>query len=207
MAILAGMLLPALGRARDEARKVRCQSNLSQLAKAANLYLLKYGGNECYPEPARSFRGTDGLAVLYWTDIIDDPTVFHCPAQGTAQPLQKVGTGENGALLVDRWDGSLTGHCIEYAGRGRSADADGQFLDGASTESFTESALGSDQPFACDLNENHSDGINVVFFDSHVEFLPDAGQYVGRGSGFGMGVESALRFMDHPDPDNTAPVR
>ncbi len=38
IAILAGMLLPALGRGRDKARAAACQSNLRQLVTAAVMY-------------------------------------------------------------------------------------------------------------------------------------------------------------------------
>ncbi|MFM7102484.1 MAG: type II secretion system protein [Verrucomicrobiota bacterium] len=38
IAILAGLLFPVLGRARDKARSAACQSNLRQLALAASMY-------------------------------------------------------------------------------------------------------------------------------------------------------------------------
>ena len=41
IAILAGMLLPALARAREEARRATCKNNLNQIAKAA----VTYSGN------------------------------------------------------------------------------------------------------------------------------------------------------------------
>ena len=38
IALLVGLLLPALGRAREEARKTQCRSNLRQLGLAMNIY-------------------------------------------------------------------------------------------------------------------------------------------------------------------------
>jgi prepilin-type processing-associated H-X9-DG protein len=73
-AVLAGMLLPALGRARHEARKVKSMSNLSQIAKASMLWLLKHGGNEFYPP---------SLKELVDRGIIGDPRVFIHPAGHT----------------------------------------------------------------------------------------------------------------------------
>jgi type II secretory pathway pseudopilin PulG len=47
IAILAGLLLPALARAREEARKANCKENLSQLGKA--IYAYTQNNNETYP--------------------------------------------------------------------------------------------------------------------------------------------------------------
>ena len=38
IALLVGLLLPALGRAREEARKTQCRSNLRQIGLATNIY-------------------------------------------------------------------------------------------------------------------------------------------------------------------------
>jgi prepilin-type N-terminal cleavage/methylation domain-containing protein len=43
IAILAGLLLPALARAREEARKANCKENLSQLGKAIVAYNQNFG--------------------------------------------------------------------------------------------------------------------------------------------------------------------
>ena len=43
IAILAGMLLPALARAREEARKANCKENLAQVGKGIAAYTQNYG--------------------------------------------------------------------------------------------------------------------------------------------------------------------
>ena len=63
IAILAGMLLPALGRARDEARKVRCASNLKQFGIIFRMYSGESKGY--FPPP--------GLNARYYI-LGDDPT-------------------------------------------------------------------------------------------------------------------------------------
>lgn len=42
IAILAGMLLPALARSREEARKSNCKNNLKQMGTALNIYAENY---------------------------------------------------------------------------------------------------------------------------------------------------------------------
>lgn len=55
IAILAAMLLPALGRARAKARQITCVSNMKQAMIAQNLYMNDYGFFLC-----RNFAGAEG---------------------------------------------------------------------------------------------------------------------------------------------------
>ena len=182
IAILAGMLLPALGRARDEARKVRCVSNLRQLGTAMALYLNKYGDQTSFAEPAESFRGDCFIVTLFWLDLVGEPKLFACPATSD--------TGPDGVERPDtaaEWasDATLTSTQCSYAGRCKLAS--GHTYDHrTTTDSFTESVMGSASAMACDKNTsaargtpNHNDGVNVVYFDTHVKFEPETGEYVG----------------------------
>jgi len=94
IAILAGMLLPILARAREEARRSTCANNLGQVGKAQTAYMNTNGNFWSFEEDYRygsggrsnvqaQIRGMhnpcESLAVLYpkW---IDDVTVFKCPS-------------------------------------------------------------------------------------------------------------------------------
>ena len=55
IALLVGLLLPALGRAREEARKTQCRSNLRQLGLAVNIYA---NDNKGYTPPAYGYYQT-----------------------------------------------------------------------------------------------------------------------------------------------------
>jgi prepilin-type processing-associated H-X9-DG protein len=74
MSILAGMLLPALGSARGEARKVRDMSNLAQIGKGAMMWALNNGDNQYFPPTLRS---------IWDAGIIDEPRVFLSPSANT----------------------------------------------------------------------------------------------------------------------------
>src|SRR5690349_2068370 len=49
IAILAGMLLPALAKAKERAVRAKCQNNLKQISLAMHMYVLDF--NDYLPEP------------------------------------------------------------------------------------------------------------------------------------------------------------
>jgi len=84
IAILAGLLLPALARAREEARRKQCNSNLGQIVKACVTYQEPNG--DFFPAQAQYLTGTvdvyapmPSLAILY-PGYIDNVRVFRCPS-------------------------------------------------------------------------------------------------------------------------------
>jgi prepilin-type N-terminal cleavage/methylation domain-containing protein/prepilin-type processing-associated H-X9-DG protein len=93
IAILAGLLLPALARAREESRRKACDSNLSQIVKACTTYQEPNG--DFFPAHDQEGDGQDvtaesgsggvrffpmpSLANLYPT-YVDNPKVFACPS-------------------------------------------------------------------------------------------------------------------------------
>jgi len=102
IAILAGLLLPALARAREESRRKSCDSNLSQIVKACTTYqepngdffpaFLQQVGPGCPTNPyvpvagQTTSQGCDGsfqpmpsLAALY-PAYVDNVKVFGCPS-------------------------------------------------------------------------------------------------------------------------------
>ncbi|MEI8244194.1 MAG: type II secretion system protein [Lentisphaerota bacterium] len=94
IAILAGMLLPALGKAREKAKTTKCINNMKQLGNGMSFYFVDY--SDCVPQPL----STDGSTLnTQWDYLIrtyvglpasavngvggyprGEKSVYHCPA-------------------------------------------------------------------------------------------------------------------------------
>ena len=68
IAILAGMLLPALGKVKEQGRNVACSNNLKQLVMLSLVYA---NSNDDFPCPARQYQGQwSSGSDLFWTDML-----------------------------------------------------------------------------------------------------------------------------------------
>ena len=76
IAILAGMLLPALGRAREQARRVNCLSNVKQLGTAFHMYAQDFG--DSFVNYGAYAGGTNSLVPLY--SYATSLRIFTCPS-------------------------------------------------------------------------------------------------------------------------------
>ena len=78
IAILAAILFPVFGRARENARRASCQSNLKQLGLAFVQYSQDY--DETLPLPVRNNNGSD----LFWPALVQpyvkSEQIFECPS-------------------------------------------------------------------------------------------------------------------------------
>ncbi|HYG76952.1 MAG TPA: prepilin-type N-terminal cleavage/methylation domain-containing protein [Planctomycetota bacterium] len=81
IAILAGLILPVLARARESARRTSCGSNINQIAKAMFMYA-DVPANGIFPCDGAQWNsdGDYNLGPLY-RGYIADPKVFSCPSK------------------------------------------------------------------------------------------------------------------------------
>jgi len=91
ISILAAILFPVFARAREQARKASCQSNLKQIGLAIAMYVQDY--DETYPMAYMAYSasnpdwyGTTTASAAYWFTILQPYTknkqLFICPTAG-----------------------------------------------------------------------------------------------------------------------------
>lgn len=90
--ILAGMLLPALGRAKEAGRRISCLNNMRQLGLSMKMYLSD--NDDLFPPRSGSERWPSKLAEFYL-----NPSILRCMSDG----LDPKTVGVNTNHLADTW--------------------------------------------------------------------------------------------------------
>ena len=113
--ILAAILLPALARARESARRASCQNNLKQWGLVFKMYSgeakggkypmiaqFQQPGVDCEAGGANDTFPDDGDAATYYSayvpsiypEYISDPNIYVCPSDSGPPPMENPNTGE-----------------------------------------------------------------------------------------------------------------
>ena len=104
IALLIAILLPSLGKAREQAKRTKCCANLKNLTTGAVVYASEWAdklpvqdgqGQNNYAAPYTYQMNRDGgywgFGLLYYLKTITDPRVYYCPAQTNAAFMLKDG--------------------------------------------------------------------------------------------------------------------
>ncbi|HEX2999478.1 MAG TPA: prepilin-type N-terminal cleavage/methylation domain-containing protein [Armatimonadota bacterium] len=184
LAILAAILFPVFARARENARKTSCQSNLRQISNAFALYLQDY--DQAYPNtgdptlfmgrkwrwPLQPYLAFAGQRTGSYTSQSFNPAVLMCPSDSIAQQY---------------YDGTSYSYSAAFYTPVAATTVDKYFwLSGVSVQSQTEAAVlyPAQKILAGEWSSNHqalsgadqgwwdNGGARVFLFaDGHVRFV------------------------------------
>ncbi len=103
--ILAAILLPALARAREAARRASCQNNLKQFGLVYKMYANEAGGGKFPPMQfeAYSLRNADiaigPMVRAIYPEYMTDPSIALCPSDPNSS-LEDIRNDETGRLDI-----------------------------------------------------------------------------------------------------------
>ena len=187
IAILAGMLLPALQQARERARRINCASNLKQIGTAMKLYSSSF--NDKLPGgPARQGgaatalpdgNGANGLEILRSNDFLTDYAVFVCPSSTTS-----AGTGTN--RLTYSTSGEITANA-SYGFVGGMIEGDSSIY-GRADSAISADLTGAASVDSNNDNPNHTGFGNILYQGGHVTGHTGNGWFTAETVGIANGA-------------------
>ncbi|MGQ3683707.1 MAG: DUF1559 family PulG-like putative transporter [Candidatus Loosdrechtia sp.] len=197
--ILAGILLPALARARESARRTQCASNLKQIGLAMHMYANENGetfptGGKAGTEPDESDTGPKELESLgkLFDQYISDRKIFRCPSDATV-----AAETQEGVLGLRANDpATFTNARCSYGYDDNHTPLDDPGV------AIVADKLGVDTIPATWLSANHKHkGQNVLYIDGHVEWkgTSTCGWYDGAAyDNIWFAVDDANRAANTP---------
>lgn len=174
ISLLAAILFPVFGRARENARRTSCLNNLKQLSLAIAQYAQDY--DDTLPCRQINNRG--------WQDLIQPYTkstqMLLCPSR----PGVPLAYGWNYTGWTAPGDPTVwgLGHILPDDGTGNVArgapvklskieDSANMFMIGDGREVNPDGALGPGASSAFSSTSLHLDGMNMAFVDGHVKWM------------------------------------
>ncbi len=164
--ILAGILLPALNRARESGRRTQCTSNLRQIGLGLIMYSNE--NNETFPTGATAMTA---LNTLY-PDYVSERKAFKCPSDNLVTDNSNAGITANDAFEKDECS-------YGYDRTHTPADDPGVAIagdrptnnPGLGTPKDKRSPNHGGNVGAFGPGDVEGDGQNLVYIDGHVEWV------------------------------------
>lgn len=135
IAILAALLLPVLGRARDKARAISCTSNLKQLGTVMNMYfsdnkdyippieIQTYTSRQPWPISLFPYCGAEGkYTIAIASSIVNNigvplPKVLLCPSTNFAVCTKWKSSPGHSGYSIARYTAGSPLSCIKHSSR------------------------------------------------------------------------------------------
>jgi len=192
ISILAAILFPVFARARENARRTSCMSNLKQIGLGILMYSQDY--DEKFPQARVELTASKVTATnpYGWADALQpyvkSVQLFQCPSE-TEGPIDdptsinpgysdywynRMLSGESQAAVAavsqTVMNGDGNGNSSRYNGNGCTSSADALAVDTLCTSAIHTVNVGS-----TNMLGRHLDGANYSFADGHVKWLKGAG--------------------------------
>jgi len=183
IAMLCGLLLPALAKARDMARRIGCANNLKQIAPAFVMYSQDF--NDWYPPHQHPWNNEYGWWFSYLdTNYVKNQQVFKCPDDnGFAFDYKTLSYGANRYLLGIGDNPAYPFHKCNKIRRPSILVVAGDSSLGRTWRSCIQYSWWT-PGLGYELGTHHSHGCNVLYADWHAEWSAYNGvSYFGPDEG------------------------
>lgn len=203
ISILAAILFPVFARARENARRTSCVSNLKQLALGIRMYTQDY--DERFPMYKMNDTGVTASNPFGWSDAIqpyiNNKQVLQCPSEPNKPNISPSSPGYTDYWINAETASSATSASLaqvaypsqtvlsgdgdsgtsRYNANGITNNKDG-FNSSCSTRTSTDPQGLNRAKIPGGGYDRHLEGTNIAFIDGHVKWLK------GDGTSFSQGV-------------------
>lgn len=222
IALLVGILLPALGRARESAQRVTCLSNMRNIAQAILMYVQDskimpiggpaadfpwtvrmappverfvavYGRNYGWGAP-QPWNGKVGVGVMH-PKYVKDARIFWCPALGPNFENKNILSGHIPTMVAESGEvpsGYIYRIKVDYTNW--------------MTSKMLNQAKGShsmmvlaDMVYSDNAPANHKNGFNSVYYDGHGKWIKDPQNKLNANVYFNRPTLDVKKFIARAD--------